>query len=132
MHRRALLRAAGPALALGVAGCLADAPGRTGPRTPPRSPEGGPPDDDPSVRVDSDDVEETDDGTLRVFGELVSGADAERRVTLYARVTTPNDTYERSKTVTVPANDRVTFEFVFDVEFDEFARDGVVLVELAG
>lgn len=135
MHRRALLRAAGPALVLGLAGCLGGSPpGRTGPRNPPRSPEGGPPDDDDgrTVRLASYDFEESESGRLRVFGEVVSDADAEREVTLVARVTTPDDSYERSKTVAVPPNDGVEFEFHFEIEFDEFASSGSVLVELAG
>jgi hypothetical protein len=133
MHRRALLRGVGTALALGLGGCLGESPpGRTGPRNPPRSPEGGPPSDDGegTLRLESYDYEETEAGTLRVFGEVVNGTGTGQEVTLVARVTTPDDSYERSRTVTVPPNDSFTFELEFDVEFATVERSGSVLVEL--
>jgi len=135
MDRRDALRALGAGIAPPLVGCLSDPPDRTGPRNAPNSPEGGPPggtaDGGDPVRISSYDFEETDDGRLRVFGTVVNDGDAERRVTVVARVTTPDDEHERSTELSVPPGEAAEFAVEFAVEFDAFAKDGTVVVRLA-
>jgi hypothetical protein len=131
MDRRAVLRSVALALPLSVSGCLSNPPGATGPRQPPKEPEEGPR-DEPSrdVRIDQFDFEETDDGLLRVFGTVVNSSDVERVATVKAIVDASGEHFERTTDVTVPANGEAEFGVVVEVEYDTFAKNGRVNVEL--
>jgi hypothetical protein len=131
MDRRALLRAAALALPLSVTGCLSNPPGATGPRRPPKEPESGPREEPArDVRIDQFDFEENNEGTLRVFGTVVNERDAEQNVGVRAIVDASGDQYERTGYVTVPPNGEAQFVIDVDVEYDKFAKNGRVNVEL--
>ena len=129
MDRRAALRSL--ALTLPLAGCLAGATDRTGPRNPPKEPDEGPRDDPPKeVRIGQFDFEETDDGLLRVFGTVVNDSDARRTARVRAVVDAAGEHYERTTEMTVDAGGEAEFGVVFEVRYDEFAKQGRVNVVL--
>jgi hypothetical protein len=129
MDRRAALRSL--VLTVPLAGCISAATERTGPRNPPKEPEEGPRDDPPAqVRIGEFDFEETDDGTLRVFGTVVNDGDARRTTTVRAIVDAAGNNYEKTTEVVVDAGTTAEFSVVFDIDYDEFARQGRVNVEL--
>jgi len=119
MHRR---RALTIAVAL-LSGC-SDLPRATGPRTPPTpsEPTAAP---QRSLQVSGLDVEEAEDGHLRVVATVANGSSSQRTRTLRIRVRVGNTRTEQAEQVTVAGNaeQEVTFEFE-DVAYDDFSGDG--------
>lgn len=130
MKRRSVLRALA-LLPVSGAGCLENPPGRTGPRNPPDAPEGGPnPAEQPDVRIEGFDFEETSGGELRVFGSVVNETDVRRDVTVLVTVHAGGDVYRRTSEFSVPGGEETDFYVVFEIEYGEFAQNGRVNVEL--
>jgi type 1 fimbria pilin len=124
MDRRSVCALVGSLLAL-VAGCSSASTRASGPRTPP-SP-GSPPASggDASMRVVDLDVEEADDGHLRVLATVVNPTDRERTRGLRIGVSVDGTRTTREREVTVPADGErdVTVEFE-SVAYDDFAGGG--------
>ncbi|KAB1196189.1 MULTISPECIES: transcriptional initiation protein Tat [Haloferax] len=123
MERRRLLGL----VAVGLSsGCLSGLPTATGPRNPPEAPAGEPRQtpEIPPVRIATFDFESTDDGRLRVFGDVVNDAGSERTVTVRVRVTVDGDESIRDTDVTVPSGETASFGVVFPLEYDTFASGG--------
>ncbi|WP_435067219.1 transcriptional initiation protein Tat [Haloplanus sp. C73] len=119
MHRRRLL-----ALALPLLGGCSSLPKASGPRTPPTP---GEPDSsaDRSLGVRNLDVEEAEDGHLRVLATVVNRSNTDRTRTLRIRVRAGETRTERQQTVSVAAGEsqEVAFDFT-DVAYDDFSGDG--------
>ena len=129
MKRRRLLGL----VAVGLSsGCLEGLPTATGPRNPPEAPAGEPRDtpEVPPVRITTFDFESTDDERLRVFGEVVNDAGSERTVTVRVRVTVGGSESVRDTDVTVPSGETAPFSVEFDVEYDAFASNGEIDVDI--
>lgn len=127
MERRHLLRTLLAAGATAVtAGCLSETPGATGPRNPPSEPENDPRRTARSsaLRIDSFDIAETEDGSLRVFGTVENAAASERLARVRVVVVVGGDERTRTVEVEVSAESTAEFEAAFDVSFDAFANDG--------
>ncbi|SEL74015.1 transcriptional initiation protein Tat [Haloferax larsenii] len=130
MERRRLLGL----LAVGLSsGCLGSLPDATGPRTPPPAPAGEQryTPETPPVRIATFDAEETDDGRLRVVGEVVNDSETERVVTVEARVKAGETESTRTVGVTVPSGETVPFTVEFEIAFDAFVKGGNLDVTLA-
>jgi hypothetical protein len=123
MDRRRALSVLGAAL---VAGCSGSRPRATGPRTPPTPGDRTAADDGTkSMGVTDLDVAEADDGHLQVSATVVNRTARERTRTLALRVTIDGAVTERTREVTVPANDeqRVTVDFE-STPYDSFSGGG--------
>lgn len=131
--RRAVLRAL-PASVLGVlCGCVGSAPHGTGPRRPPDPPAGQSrrTPERPDLYVASFDFGATDEGNLRVFGDVGNRGDAERVGTVRVEVTVDGETHVRETAVTVAAGSTASFSVTFDVSQKAFARGGELDVDVA-
>ncbi|WP_411963515.1 transcriptional initiation protein Tat [Haloferax sp. YSMS24] len=129
MERRRLLGL----VAVGLSsGCLSGYPTATGPRNPPEAPADEPREtpEVPSVRIVTFDFESTDDGRLRVFGEVVNDSGSERVVTVRVRVAVGENESVRDTDVSVPSGETEPFSVEFDVEFDAFASNGEIDVSI--
>jgi hypothetical protein len=138
--RRTVLAFAGATL--GLAGCLSDTPGATGPRNPPNS-ETSTPTADPGsggggggaterpLQVGTYDFERTDDGRLRVFGTVVNNTDEELAGVVRAGVFYGDESNILEEEVTVPGGGSTEFELLFEIDFEAFAEDGELFVEAA-
>jgi hypothetical protein len=119
MHRRRVL-----AIAVTLLGGCSNLPRATGPRTPPTPSE---PTAAPkrSLSVTNLDVEEAEDGHLRVLATVTNGTAGERTRTLRIRVRAGSTRTEQERQVTVPGNAErdVAFEFE-DVPYDDFSGNG--------
>ncbi|MGM0591225.1 MAG: transcriptional initiation protein Tat [Halobacteriota archaeon] len=127
MNRRGYLRLLA---LLAPAGCLETTPGPTGPRTPPTAANANPqaPPTSSALRVKSFDFEETDDGTLRVFGVIENSSDREREAKVNVTVTEQDSRHVGGTTITVDPNSEAEFGIRFDIDYESFARDGEVSV----
>jgi len=128
MDRRAVLST----VAVALCGCLSDAPGPTGPRNPPDEPPNDPrttPTSD-ALSVTTFDFEETEDGALRVFGNVENAGEVERTARVRVRVTAKESRTERTTEVTVPAGEGARFEVVFQVRYGTFVKKGSIDVNL--
>ncbi|AZH25383.1 putative periplasmic lipoprotein [Haloplanus aerogenes] len=119
MHRRRVL-----AIAVTLLSGCSNLPRATGPRTPPTpsEPTAAP---QRSLRVTSLDVEEADDGHLRVLATVQNPTNAQRTRTLRIRVRAGETRTEQQQQVTVAANteQEVAFDFA-DVAYDDFSGNG--------
>ncbi|WP_396612562.1 transcriptional initiation protein Tat [Haloferax sp. S1W] len=129
MERRRFLGLAAVGLS---SGCLSNLPDATGPRTPPNPPAGEEryTPETPPVRIATFDVEETDDGRLRVVGEVVNDSETERVATVKVRVKAGETESTRTVGVTIPSGETVPFSVEFEIAFDTFAKGGDVDVTL--
>ncbi|WP_416839781.1 transcriptional initiation protein Tat [Haloferax sp. DFSO52] len=129
MERRRLLGL----VAVGLSsGCLGGLPNATGPRNPPEAPAGEPREtpEVPPVRIATFDFESTDDGHLRVFGEVVNDAGSERLVTVRVRVKVGETESIRDTGVRVASGETASFSVEFDTEYDAFASGGEIDVTI--
>ncbi|KAB1189259.1 MULTISPECIES: transcriptional initiation protein Tat [Haloferax] len=129
MERRRLLGL----VALGLSsGCLGALPNATGPRNPPEAPAGEPRNtpEVPPVRISDFDFESTDDGRLRVFGEVVNDAGSERVATVRVRIVVGGSESIRDADVTVPSGETASFSVEFDAQYGDFAKNGELDVSL--
>jgi len=119
MHRRRVL-----AIAVTLLSGCSNLPRATGPRTPPTpsEPTAAP---QRSLRVTDLDVEEAEDGHLRVLATVQNPTGAQRTRTLRIRVRAGTIRTEQQQQVTVAANTEreVAFEFE-DVAYDDFSGNG--------
>jgi hypothetical protein len=119
MKRRRLL-----ALSVALLGGCSNLPGASGPRTPPTPSE---PTAAPtrSLQVTDLDVEEADDGYLRVIATVRNGTSAQRTRTLRIRVRAGEVRTEQQRDVTVAggAQRDVVFDFT-DVQYEDFSGNG--------
>ncbi|AFK19362.1 transcriptional initiation protein Tat [Haloferax mediterranei ATCC 33500] len=123
MERRRLLGL----VAVGLSsGCLSGLPGTTGPRNPPEAPADKPREtpEVPPVRISTVDFESTDDGRVRVFGEVVNDAGSERVATVEVRIEVDDEESVKTKKVTVASGGKTAFETEFDVSYDAFKNGG--------
>ncbi|ELZ98825.1 hypothetical protein C440_00675 [Haloferax mucosum ATCC BAA-1512] len=113
-------------------GCLSGLPGATGPRNPPEAPAGKPREtpEVPPVRVSAVDFEATEDGRVRVFGDIVNDAESERVVTVEIRIEIKDEESVKTQEVTVPSGGKTPFETVFDVSYNAFTRNGNLNVSI--
>jgi len=68
--------------------------------------------------------------SLRVFGTVVNDSDARRTARVRAVVDAAGEHYERTTEMTVDAGGEAEFGVVFEVRYDEFAKQGRVNVVL--
>jgi len=119
MHRRRTL-----AIAVALLSGCSDLPRATGPRTPPTpsEPTAAP---QRSLQVSNLDVEEAEDGHLRVVATVANGSPSQRTRTLRIRVRAGTTRTEQAEQVTVAGNTEreVAFEFE-DVAYDDFSGNG--------
>ena len=108
------------------AGCLSNPPGATGPRNPPSEPA-----NDPrktarasALTIATFDVEEADDGRLRVFGTVENSAGSTRVARVQAVVTADGERAERTVEVDVPPGGSADFDVVFEVSYAAFTKRG--------
>ncbi|SDZ83161.1 hypothetical protein SAMN04488065_0637 [Haloplanus vescus] len=121
MHRRRLL-----ALALPLLGGCSSLPKASGPRTPP-TPGDRPAPADRTLGVRNLDVEEADDGHLRVVATVANRSSSERTRTLRIRVQAGEVRSEQQRSVTVAAGASRDIVFDFsDIPYEDFAGDGSV------
>jgi hypothetical protein len=121
VYRRQLLRS----IPLFVAsGCLADPPGRTGPRNPPAEPATRPGEDRSPLRVATFDIAERDDGQLRVSGRVRNDGTIERQATVRAAATVDGERTVAETTVTVAAGGSEPFSIGLGVSYEAFAGGG--------
>lgn len=122
MKRRRLFVGVGVALA----GCVGSARDESGPRRPPRSPEGGrvEGDDSRDLVINDADIAEGDDGslTLTVLVENTSGV--RQSDTLVGIATVEDVEYRASRDVSLEANTEAEVTLVFDVSFEEWSAGG--------
>lgn len=127
MKRRALLST----LALGLSGgCLGALPRPTGPRGPPEEPASDPREPRQSFSIETWDFGETESGLLRVFGTVRNTSDASATTTVTATVSIEGDTDTKTVEVTVSAESTAHFGMVFEVEYDRFASNGSLNIDL--
>ncbi|KTG30843.1 hypothetical protein [Haloferax profundi] len=129
MERRRLLGL----VAVGLSsGCLSGLPNATGPRNPPEAPAGEPRNtpEVPPVRIVNFDFEATDDGRLRVFGEVVNDSGSERVATIRVRIVVDESESIQDVGVTIPSGETAPFSVEFDTEYDAFVRNGEIDVSL--
>lgn len=129
MERRRLLGL----VAVGLStGCLGSLPRANGPRNPPNAPAGEPRQtpEIPSVRIATFDIDETEDGRLRVFGEIVNDAASVRTATVRIRVVADGDESIQTVEVEVQSGETAPFEAEFDTTFEAFAKKGDLDVSL--
>lgn len=114
------------------AGCLGSAPGATGPRRPPEAPAGEPRTTPtrPDLYVETFDFGATDDGALRVFGEVGNRGAAERVARVRVAVTLDGERSVRETSVTVPPESSAAFEVEFEVAESEFLSGGEIDVDV--
>jgi len=119
MKRRRLL-----ALSVALLGGCSNLPSASGPRTPPTPSE---PTAAPtrSLQVTDLDVEEANDGYLRVVATVRNGTNAQRTRTLRIRVRAGEVRTEQQRDVTVAggAQRDVVFDFT-DVRYEDFSGNG--------
>lgn len=119
MHRRRVL-----AIAVALLSGCSNLPRATGPRTPPTpsEPTAAP---QRSLHVVDLDVEEADDGHLRVLATVQNPTSARRTRTLRIRVRAGTTRTEQQRRVTVDGNAEraVAFDFT-DVAYDDFSGNG--------
>jgi hypothetical protein len=120
VYRRSLVAA----LAALGAGCLADLPSATGPRSGPTP--SGTPGTPAGPTVADVDVEATDDDLLRVVATVRNRGTSARTTRVVVTVTVAGEESVREASVSVAAGETATASVEFDVAFDEFAGDGSV------
>jgi hypothetical protein len=123
MDRRRAIAVLGAVL---FGGCTGSRSRATGPRTPPTPGDRRTTSDGAgSMGVFDLDVEAADDGHLRVHATVANRTDRDRTRTLVLRVTIDGTVTERTREVTVPANDesRVTVDFE-TVAYESFSGNG--------
>lgn len=76
------------------------------------------------ISVPEFDYEETEGNQMRVTATVANDADENQQVTLTISVDAGDQHEEKSTDLTVRANDAEETEAVFDVDVDEFERDG--------
>ncbi|MFC7203491.1 transcriptional initiation protein Tat [Haloferax namakaokahaiae] len=129
MERRRLLGL----VAVGLStGCLGSLPSADGPRNPPEAPAGAPRQTPavPDVRISTFDIEETEDGRLRVVGEVVNDAASERTANVRIRVVVGGEESVQTLEISIPAGETEPFEAVFETTFEEFSKGGDLDVSL--
>jgi hypothetical protein len=123
MDRRRALSVLGLAL---YAGCTGTRPRATGPRTPPTP--GAPattPEASEPMGVTDLEVQEAEEGHLRVRATVTNRSDRDGTRTLVIRVTVDDRNTERSREVSVPANDGRTVTVDFEtIAYDDFSGSG--------
>ncbi len=122
MKRREVLAAA----SLAFTGCLGSAADATGPRAPPTASAGGRGTSTPrpDLYLASFDVEEAEDGDVRVVGTVANRSDVRRTGTVEATLTVGDETYTDATAVTVDAGGESQFAVPFDVAYETFSGRG--------
>jgi hypothetical protein len=124
MDRRGVLSLVTGLLAA-AAGCASASTRASGPRTPPSPGEPPTSTGGASMRVSDLDVEEADDGHLRVLATVTNPTDRERTRRLRIRVTVGETRTEREREVTLPAGGEREVAVDFEsVAYDDFSGDG--------
>lgn len=127
MDRRGAIRLVGLAL---TGGCLST-PSATGPRNPPTASGDGPPTDGGSdVSVTNLDVEEAEDGSLKLLATVVNEGETAQTRTLRAKASVGEESYVETREVRVAAGSETEVAVTFDVTYDEFTGNGSVSVDL--
>ncbi len=121
MDRRRLVRSLPLAL---LTGCLADPPRGTGPRNPPTEAETVSNRSKRPVRVATFDIEEADDGSLRVVGEVRNDRAVEKHATVRAVATVDGSRTSAETTLRIPPGERRPFELTLGVSYDAFSSGG--------
>ncbi|MGM0604881.1 MAG: hypothetical protein ACQETB_04320 [Halobacteriota archaeon] len=139
MNRRSVLsRVALAATAAPLAGCLGDPLAESGPRNPPSGPDGDggarqtPPDEEEeqALYVVTFDFEPAADETVAVPVTVANRSATDKTGLVTCTLRAGDETFEQSETVDLPAGGDVSFEFHFEILFEEFAIDGGVTVDV--
>ena len=124
MKRRRFL----PLAAVTLAGCLG-ARDESGPRTPPLTPEGGPPPEDGrDLDIVNAVPDEAEDGSLIFVITVENTASSSRSDTLVGVATVDGEDgeteYEASREVSLEGGSEAEFDLVFDVAYETWAGNG--------
>jgi hypothetical protein len=127
MDRRGAIRLVGLAL---TGGCLSESHA-TGPRNPPTAASDGPPTATrKSLRVTDLDVEEAEDGSLKLLATVENGTGTAETRTLRATATVGDESYVETRRVTVAGESENVVPVTFDVTYDAFTGNGSVNVDI--
>lgn len=136
MRRRAVVRNAGVMLTLAFAGCSDGGGTDNGddglPTPPPETTQDGmtfttppeTPDPAPNLSIDTFRIDRTDEDELLVVVSVTNVAGSESTAELVVLVRAGTSEFERKRTVTVPGDSTVTYEFQFPVTETSFRNDG--------
>ncbi|RYJ13855.1 transcriptional initiation protein Tat [Halogeometricum borinquense] len=130
--RRTVLRALPASVLALLGGCLGSPPHGTGPRRPPDAPAGQSRQtpEKPDLYVKTFDFDKTENGNLRVFGDVGNRGDVERVATVQVRVTRNGKEYTQETTVTVASGTTASFSVTFGISQETFLNGGSLNVDL--